>query len=181
VILRRLGGIGLFCLLAIPASAQRNQHDKHTADNVLVVSPTLVASGQPTAAALATLKQRGFGAVIYVAPASVPDAVKDEQLIVTRQGLTFVNIPFSFEAPTDADFETFTAVLKAMGDRKVLVHCQVNMRASLLVFLHRVITLKDDPRKAWDMQASVWIPGEGAWRKLMERQLRKNGIDFEPL
>lgn len=118
--------------------------------------------------------------MIYVAPPSVPDAVKDEQLIVTRQGLTFVNIPVRFDNPTDADFETFTAVLKAMGDRKVLVHCQVNMRASVLVFLHRVITLKEDPRKAWDALTGVWVP-DGPWRKLVERQLKKNGIDFELL
>src|SRR5688572_19886694 len=109
------------------------------APNLVEISPRLVTSGQPTAEGLARLKAEGFGAVIYLAPPTVPDAVRDEQLIVTKQGLVFVNIPIRFDNPTEADFETFSAVLAALGPRKVLVHCQVNLRASSLVFLYRAI------------------------------------------
>ena len=149
------------------------------APNVVPVSANLVTSGQPSAAELGRLKEKGFDAVIYLAPPTVSDAVKEEALIVARQGLTFVNIPVRFDNPTSADFEQFAAVLKALGPRKVLVHCQVNMRASTMVFLYRVIRRGEDPAKAYEAVAKVWAP-EGPWKALMVKELRKNKIEFEP-
>lgn len=126
------------------------QVQRLAAPNVVAISPSLVTSGQPSATGLAELRSLGFEAVIYLAPPNVSDAVRDEQLIVTRQGLTFINIPIRFDNPTEEDYETFSSLLQGLGNRKVLVHCQVNMRASSLVFLYRVIALKDDPRIAYE-------------------------------
>ncbi len=154
------------------------QGQRLAAPNVVVISPRLVTSGQPTAAGLAELKAMGFEAVIYLAPPTVSDAVRDEELIVTRQGMTFINIPINFEHPTEADFETFSAQLQELGTRKVLVHCQVNLRASSMVFLYRVITLKEDPRIAYEAVAGVWAPN-GPWRRLIESQLRRHKVAFE--
>ena len=53
-----------------------------------------------------------------------------------------------------------------VSDRKVLVHCQINMRASSLVFLHRTIALKEDPRVAYEAVTAVWSP-RGPWRALI--------------
>ncbi len=147
--------------------------------NLVEISPRLVTSGQPTAEALASLKALGFEAVIYLAPPTVQDAVRDEPLIVTRQGLTFVNIPIRFDNPTGADFDTFAGVLTGLGTRKVLVHCQINLRASAMVFLYRATVLREDPRLAYDAVTKVWQP-EAAWRRLIEDQLRKHRIAFEP-
>jgi protein tyrosine phosphatase (PTP) superfamily phosphohydrolase (DUF442 family) len=148
------------------------------APNVVEISPRLVTSGQPSAEALANLKALGFEAVIYLAPPTVHDAVRDEQLIVTRQGLTFVNIPIRFDNPTEADFDTFAGVLTGLGTRKVLVHCQINLRASAMVFLYRATVLREDPRIAYEAVTKVWQP-EAAWRQLIEDQLRKHKIAFE--
>ena len=84
--------------------------------------------------------------------------MRDEHLIVARQGLTFINIPIRFDNPTEADFETFAAVLRGLGNRKVLVHCQINLRASSMVFLYRTIVHKEDPRVAYDAVSRVWVP-----------------------
>lgn len=149
------------------------------APNLVEISPRLVTSGQPSAEALATLKALGFEAVIYLAPPTVQDAVRDEPLIVTLQGLTFVNIPIRFDNPTEADFDTFAGVLTGLGTRKVLVHCQINLRASAMVFLYRATVLREDPRVAYEAVTKVWQP-EAAWRRLIEDQLRKHKIAFEP-
>jgi protein tyrosine phosphatase (PTP) superfamily phosphohydrolase (DUF442 family) len=150
------------------------------APNVVEISPRLVTSGQPSAAGLATLKSQGFDAVIYLAPPTVPDAVGDEPLIVAKQGLAYVNIPIRFDDPTEEDFRRFAAVLQAFGERKVLVHCQVNMRASVMTFLYRVVVRKEPPGPAYDAVSKVWTP-QGAWRRLIDAQLRKHGVAFEPL
>lgn len=172
-------GQSLLALLAFTAIAQA-QPTGLRAPNVVEATPRLVTAGQPSADALAKLKAQGFGAVVYLAPPTVSDAVRDEPLIVARQGLAFVNLPIDFEHPTEADFEALSAVLKAFADRKVLVHCQINLRASSLVFLHRTITLKEDPRVAYDAVTAVWSP-HGPWRTLIEAQLRKHAIAFDPL
>jgi protein tyrosine phosphatase (PTP) superfamily phosphohydrolase (DUF442 family) len=147
--------------------------------NRVDITPRLVTSGQPSAEALGSLAAQGFEAVIYLAPPTVSDAVRDEALIVGKQGLVFVNIPIKFDSPTEKDFEAITSVLSALSTRKVLVHCQINLRASSMVFLHRVISRKEDPRVAYEAVAKVWSP-DGPWKKLMQALLSKNGVNFEP-
>jgi len=149
------------------------------APNAVEVSPRLVTSGQPDAQELRTLKARGFEAVIYLAPPTVHDAVADENKIVAGQGLMFINLPIRFDNPTDADFDAFAALLKALGERKVLVHCQVNLRASSMVFLYCAIVLKDDPRLAYEAVGKVWVP-DGVWKAFIERQLARHQIAFQP-
>jgi len=163
--------------LALGAAAQGT---RLTADNLVEISPRLVTSGQPSAEMLANLKAQGFEAVIYLAPPTVMDAVRDEPLIVARQGLTFINIPIQFDHPTESDFETFAGVLRGLSERKVLVHCQINLRASSMVFLYRAVVLKEDPRQAYEAVSKVWSP-TGPWRKLLEEQVRKHKIAREPL
>lgn len=162
--------------LAAPAALAANAI---TAPNVVPISANLVTSGQPTADSLGALAAQGFGAVIYLAPPNVGDAVREEGLIVGKQGLVFVNIPILFGEPTEADFKTFAAVLKSLEGRKVLVHCQVNMRASSMTFLYRALVLKEDPRLAYESVAKVWAP-HGPWKKLIVDQLQKNKVNFEP-
>ncbi|QJR09538.1 hypothetical protein DSM104443_00587 [Usitatibacter rugosus] len=170
---RALAAAAVFSFV-FPAPAQAQK-----LPNLVEITPRLFTSGQPGADALGDLKAQGFEAVIYLAPPTVSDAVKDEPLILARQGITYVNIPIRFSDPTEADFETFAAVVSSLAPRKVLVHCQVNMRASSMVFLYRAIKLKEPPDAAYKAVAQVWSP-HGPWKKLMEAQLRKNGIAFEP-
>jgi len=149
------------------------------APNVVVISPTLVTSGQPSAAALAELGAQGFQAVISLSPANAHDAVRDEPQIVTRQGLAFVGIPIDFSHPTAKDFDAFASALSGLAGRKVLVHCQVNMRASTMVFLYRTIVAKEDPQRAYEAVIKVWVP-EGRWKELIRDELRQHDIAFEP-
>ncbi len=169
----------MLLVLATLSPSTQAQTAALAAPNVVAISPRLVTSGQPSAAALGELGAQGFGAVIYLAPPTVRDAVRDEQAIVERQALLYANIPIYFNNPTEADFEAFTAALAAAGDRKVLVHCQVNMRASSMVFLHRVLIGHEQPEKAYEAVAKVWSP-EGPWRALRVRLLKSHRIDFEP-
>ncbi|MFZ6760189.1 protein tyrosine phosphatase family protein [Undibacterium sp. Ji50W] len=149
------------------------------APNVVPITAQLTSSGQPTAKALEGLAAQGYEAVIYLAPPNVSDAVREEHLIIGRQNLVFVNIPIVFNKPTVTDYETFAAILQGLGNKKVLVHCQVNMRASTMVFLYRVVVGKEDPRLAYEAVSKVWVPN-GPWKQLMLDVLQKHQISFEP-
>ena len=149
------------------------------APNVVPVSATLVTSGQPTRDSLEGLAAEGFEVVVYLAPPTVWDAVADESALVERHGLKFVHIPIPFNAPTEAHFEALSAALVQAQGRKVLVHCQMNMRASTLVFLHRVVAGGEPAAQAYEAVTRVWSP-DGPWKNLVMRVLRKHRIEFEP-
>ncbi len=149
------------------------------APNVVVISPTLVTSGQPSADALAQLGAQGFEAVISLSPPNSHDAVRDEPEIVRRERLAFVGIPIDFSQPTAKDCDAFASALSGLGGRKVLAHCQVNMRASTMVFLYRTIVAKEDPQRAYEAVIKVWVP-EGPRKGLIRDELRQHNIDFEP-
>jgi protein tyrosine phosphatase (PTP) superfamily phosphohydrolase (DUF442 family) len=147
--------------------------------NVVVISDRLVTAGQPSAEWLRTLKAQGFEAVVYLAPPTVHDAVREEPSIVAGQGLAFINIPIDFERPDQREYELFVAVMRGLASRKVLVHCQINLRASSMVFLYRAIALRDDPDRAYESVARVWKP-DGIWKRYIEAQLGRNGVRFQP-
>ena len=147
--------------------------------NRVDISPLLVTSGQPPVASLASLSQEGMKAVIYLAPVSVAGAIAEEPALVTKQGIEFVHIPIPFGEPTEDHFAQCSAQLKRLRSKKVLVHCQVNMRASTMVFLHRVIVGKESPSLAYSAVTQVWSP-QGPWLALVKRLLAKHKIDFEP-
>lgn len=161
------------------ASSTKVHAQRVAAPNVVPISEGLITSGQPTAEGLANLGKLGFQAVVYLAPSSVSDAVKEEPDLLRAQGIEFVHIPIPFGAPTEAHFEALSSALTQLQGRKVLVHCQVNMRASTLVFLHRVIHNKEDPTLAWEAVTRVWSP-EGAWKQLVVAQLSKHRVAFQP-
>lgn len=164
------------CALALPAAVAFAQ--SIDAPNVIPITPQLVTSGQPTAASLAVLRQAGFDAVIYLAPGTVPNAIANEKQLLEAQGIEFVHVPIPFGTPTAEHFHAVDEALVRLQGRKVLVHCEVNMRASSMVFMHRVLTLKEDPALAYRSVSAVWSP-RGVWRKLIEEQLQAGGVKFD--
>ena len=63
-------------------------------------------------------------------------------------------------------------------DRKVLVHCQLNMRASAFTFLYRVIHEKTPPEEAMKALRAVWIPRD-QWATFTADVLARHNVDFE--
>ena len=167
----------LVALLPAAAAAERLE-----APNVLPIRADLVCSGQPTAAALKGLGGLGFDAVLYLAPATVGDAVRDEPELLRAQGIEFAHVPMPWDAPTLAQVDQVLDTLKRWQGqkRKVLVHCQVNMRASSLVFLYRALVGGEDPEIAWADVTRIWRPNK-TWSALIQQALERGGLAFELL
>jgi protein tyrosine phosphatase (PTP) superfamily phosphohydrolase (DUF442 family) len=161
------------------ATATKAPPTRLEAPNVVVIHPRLLTSGQPTRRALESLRLLGIESVVYLAPPTVSDAIRDEPELLERQGIGYSNIPIPFDAPQERHWRAFTDTLMALADRKVLVHCQINLRASSMTFLHRVIALREPPDKAYEAVAKVWTP-DPVWKAFLLLVLRANGIDFEP-
>jgi hypothetical protein len=67
--------------------------------------------------------------------------------------------------------------MQRLKGKKVLVHCQMNMRASALTFLYRTIHEKTDPAIAWGDVKPLWTP-TNQWAEFIKAQLQVHGIAF---
>lgn len=147
------------------------------APNVRVISPLLVTAGQPDRASLQRLKAEGYAAVVSLAPGDTRDAIPDQAAILAAQGVEFVHIPIPWQAPEAKHLDAMSVALQRLKGKKVLVHCQMNMRASALVFLHRTIHEKEDPAIAWGDVKPLWTP-TNQWAEFIKAQLQAHGIAF---
>jgi protein tyrosine phosphatase (PTP) superfamily phosphohydrolase (DUF442 family) len=173
----------LLCVLVLSSvlAAAANGQPAVDADmgaNYIAATERLHTAGQPTAAALGTLAEQGFELVVNLAPPSNGGAVPDEGKLVAEDGPAYVNIPVSWQQPTYEDFALFAAVMNGARDRKVLVHCQLNMRASAFTFLYRVVHEGVPPANAMEALRAVWIPRD-QWATFTADVLARHGVDFK--
>jgi protein tyrosine phosphatase (PTP) superfamily phosphohydrolase (DUF442 family) len=147
--------------------------------NLVKISDRLHTSGQPSEAQLKGLAAGGYGLVVNLAPPTTAGSVPDEGLLVAGNGIAYVSIPVDWDRPRYEDFVFFSEVLKRAGERRVLVHCQMNFRASTFTFLYRVIYEHADPALAYDEVTAVWAPHE-QWKTFAREALARHGIAFDP-
>lgn len=159
------------------ACAQTGAPDTAIGANYVAATERLHTAGQPSAATLASLGEQGFQLVVNLAPPSSRDAVAEEGKLIAEDGPAYVNIPVNWQTPTFEDFELFSAVMNGARDRKVLVHCQLNMRASAFTFLYRVVHEGVPPEEAMKALSAVWIPRD-QWATFTADVLKRNNIDF---
>lgn len=134
--------------------------------NYIQISPRLGTAGMPTRAQFAQIASAGYQTVINLAPDTVSNAHKDEPQLVAAQGMAYEHVPVDFARPTAADYAQFVAAMNKHADRRVFVHCQVNMRASTFTYLYRVMELGEDPDRAFEAVQRVWQPSP-PWRSLI--------------
>jgi protein tyrosine phosphatase (PTP) superfamily phosphohydrolase (DUF442 family) len=139
--------------------------------NFVAASDAIHTSGQPSAAQLRRLRARGYSAVINLAPSGSYGSIADEAAILADAGLAYVQIPVDWSNPTAADFARFIDALRAQRGGKVLVHCQMNLRASTFVFLSRVVHDGAEMEVAFDNVHAVWTPNE-TWTQVYSKHAR---------
>ncbi len=147
--------------------------------NFVAVSDRIHTSGQPSAAQLGGLKDKGYGLVINLAPPTTSGSISDEGMLVARTGISYLNIPVDWHSPRYEDFELFGNVLRQSGSMRVLVHCQVNKRASVFTFLFRVMHDGAAPDRAWQNVNAVWVPDEH-WKDFARMVLKRHKFEYDP-
>ena len=146
--------------------------------NLIIVSDKIHTSGQPTNAQLGGLKSAGYELVINLSPPQVFGSLHQEGGLVAQTGLKYVNIPVDWHNPSYEDFKFFSEIMKKSQSRRILVHCQVNKRASLFTFLYRVIYESVEPDEAYENVIKVWAP-EPHWLEFAKNILAKKKINYE--
>lgn len=154
---------GLFLLIAVAVGPATAFAQVEQISAFREYSPLFASSGQPTEAQLGEVSAAGFERVIYIAFSNSGNAIPSEDQIVRELGMDYVHIPVVWTSPTLDDFNAFAAVMQQSPDKKTLLHCQVNYRASAFSFLYRVIHEGVSVAEAKADLDTVWAP-DATWR-----------------
>ncbi|MGK0411298.1 MAG: hypothetical protein ACJASB_003498 [Shewanella psychromarinicola] len=97
----------------------------------------VITAGLPTEQQFAQLAQAGIKTVINLIPNGNPNALQNEQQIVTQLGMNYHNISVDWQQPTPENLQQFFSLMDQNGDAPVLVHCAANYRASAFYYLYQ--------------------------------------------
>ena len=136
------------------------------------------SSGQPNRGQLQDAWVGGFERVIYLAFSDHETSLENEDRIAKELGMEYINIPVNWGSPTPVDFSLFASVMQSAPDKKTLVHCQVNFRASAFSFLYRVIYEGVSVAEAKSDMNSIWTPNS-TWNTLIQEVLAQHDISAE--
>jgi len=139
--------------------------------NFLEIDPWLGTAGMPTADQIACIADAGYQAVINLALDESPGAITYEGERVTSLGMKYIHIPVVWESPQISDLEEFFTSMQQVKGLKVFVHCVLNMRVSVFLYLFRVIYLKEDPEVAFQDLLEIWHP-DNTWQELIDTALQ---------
>ena len=141
-------------------------------------SATFASSGQPTKDQFSAIAENGFERIVYIAFTNNTNALPDADQVVKGLGMEYMHIPVTWDNPLPSDFYAFADSLRRDTDKKTLLHCQVNARATAFSFLYRVIYEGVDIAEAKTDMNTVWQPNE-TWRDFIVAVLAENGMSSE--
>lgn len=139
-------------------------------------SESFASAGQPTREQFQTLKDSGFERIVYIAFTNNPNALADEDQLVKGLGMEYMHVPVDFSNPLPDDFYAFADSMQRNTDKKTLLHCQVNARATAFSFLYRVIYEDVPIAEAKADMNTVWQPNE-VWRDFIFEVMAQNDLD----
>ena len=140
------------------------------AENTHQVFDWLWTSGQLTERDIARLPGLGIQAVINLALPTSSNALPGEAEFITRQGISYFQIPVIWEKPELHQLQQFFGTLKVLNGRKVWVHCAKNMRVSAFIYLYRKLCLAENEESAAHPMRDVWVPNE-TWRAFIDKAI----------
>jgi protein tyrosine phosphatase (PTP) superfamily phosphohydrolase (DUF442 family) len=147
----------------------------HQILNYLRISDTLATAGQPVRQQFREIKAAGYDLVINLAMPDSPNALPNEAELVTAHGMEYIHIPVVWEKPTADDLECFFEVMAANESRRTFVHCALNMRVSVFVYLYRVLRQAVPPDVAREAMLQIWQP-DPVWSQFLRDSLARHGV-----
>lgn len=155
---------------------QLNTSSLEAIPHYLRLSDRIGTAGQPSTEQFAAIQKAGYDVVVNLRPPA--DTLPDECALVEGNGMAYVSIPVIWNAPTIENVERLFAVMQANEDRRVFVHCAMNMRVSAFMYLYRIVKQNVAPEVAVQDLHRIWEPNP-TWQHLIEQVLEQNDIPVE--
>ena len=143
--------------------------------NFLALSENVLTGGMPNNEQLADAAQRGVDLVINLAPHGVLNALPNETNLVTSLGMKYINIPVIWTTPTKAGLDRFMDIMDENKDKKILVHCQANFRATAFMALYRILRQGWNADEAMEGMQQIWDTEDyPIWKMFIEENLKRS-------
>ena len=132
------------------------------------IHANLATSGQPQLDEFDLIAQAGFEIVINLALTDASNAIAGEDRRVLERGMGYLNLPLLFDRPSLSQALYLLNFLHTLEDKKVWLHCALNMRVSTLVYLYRIHYLAISEPDALALLHDVWTPND-IWQQLIQQ------------
>jgi len=144
--------------------------------NIYQVFDWLWTSGQLSEKDISQLQLDGFTTIINLALPTSTNAIKGEAELIANLHMTYINIPVEWELPEVEQFELCAGLLNDLHERgyKVWLHCALNNRVSVFVYLYRKLILGQAEEDAVHPMQEIWTP-ISLWREFMDEVEAKFG------
>jgi protein tyrosine phosphatase (PTP) superfamily phosphohydrolase (DUF442 family) len=145
--------------------------------NFLALSENVFTGGMPNEEQLANAAQRGVELVINLAPHEVSNALPNETELVTSLGMQYINIPVIWNTPTKDGLDRFMDVMEENKDKRILIHCQANFRATAFVALYRILRQGWNTDDAMEGMHQIWDTEDyPIWKMFIEESLKRSRV-----
>jgi protein tyrosine phosphatase (PTP) superfamily phosphohydrolase (DUF442 family) len=124
--------------------------------NFIRIDDRTATGGQPTTEQLEGAREAGIRQVINLAPHDVDGALPGEAALVTGLGMAYHHIAVPWDAPEAAHLARFGAVMDAIGEAPVLIHCQANYRVTAFYAAYAVHRLGWSEADAHALIDRIW-------------------------
>ena len=149
-----------------------------SARNFYQFSDRILTTGQPKQELLENASEDGIEVVINLVPQTEAIYNPKEGEILQSQGIEYIHNPVSWGSPKASQLQSFLEVMKNVGDKKVLIHCWSNARASAFAYAHQV---SNDPqtrssqfenlKKVWKDIAGYNLEANQTWLKFLDENV----------
>lgn len=134
--------------------------------NTVQIFDGLWTSGQLSEKDIQQLPGLGFDTVINLALPTSTNALENEATLVTNLHMNYFQIPVEWELPEVEQFLLFAKIMQALEGRKIWLHCAMNMRVSVFVYLYRKFILHESDELACAQMDKIWTPNE-IWQEFI--------------
>ena len=143
--------------------------------NFYQLDENIGTSGQPEGEQFGDISAAGYEIVLNLSLSDSPNAIENENEIVSELNMTYVHVPVDFKTPSLEDLESFFKYMKKYKNKKIFVHCVMNWRVSAFMFLYHTIECDMPVADALQHMNAVWQP-EPVWQEFIDTTLSSYGI-----
>jgi protein tyrosine phosphatase (PTP) superfamily phosphohydrolase (DUF442 family) len=138
--------------------------------NYIKINEQIATSGQPTNKQFKKIAKDGFEVVINLAMHN-KGTLKEEDKIVSKNGMVYIHLPITWKDPEKDRLKLFLKLLETFEkeNKKILVHCIMNYRASVFIHLYKKFVWKEKNPKF--IAPKEYKPNK-IWRRFLKLDLR---------
>jgi len=143
--------------------------------NFVQLTEDVATSGQPGIDEFKLIAGVGYEYIINLGMPDHPDAVKEEDRVISELGLIYVHIPVKFDFPTKEQVRFFCNLMAFLQGKKIFVHCIMNYRVSAFMYHYLSKVEKYSEKKSRSPIFDQWEP-DPIWQELMSWSSEEIGL-----